>query len=100
MEEYVTVSFNKSPSLGELARVVHLGERQTARVFRACFGESFTDYIARSRLDSAKYMLLNTDKPISAIASETGYLSYNGFFKLFKKKTGISPEEYRIRKRG
>ncbi|MBQ7363603.1 MAG: helix-turn-helix transcriptional regulator [Clostridia bacterium] len=99
MEEYVTVSFNKTPRLGELASAVHLGERQTARVFRQCFGESFGEYVMRARLDAAKYLLANTDKPLAAIALDTGYLSYNGFFKLFKKKTGISPEEYRRQNR-
>lgn len=97
MEEYVTVNFNKTPSLTELARAVHLGERQTARVFRDYFGEGFSEYIARARLDMAKYYLAHTDKAIGDVAADVGYFSYNGFFKLFKNKTGLSPEEYRER---
>ena len=95
MEEYVTVNFNKTPSLSELARSVHLGERQTARVFREYFRESFSEYVSRARVDMAKYYLVRSDKSPSEIATEVGYLSYNGFFKLFKNKTGQSPEEYR-----
>ena len=97
MEEYVTVNFNKTPSLGELARAVHLGERQTARVFREYFKEGFSEYVSRSRIDMAKYFLTHTDKSLGDIATEVGYLSYNGFFKLFKNKTGLSPEGYRER---
>ncbi len=95
MEEYVTVNFNKTPTLEELASAVHLGKRQAARVFRQCFGESFSEYVTRARLGMAKYLLSGTDRPISSIASDSGYSSYNGFYKLFKGKTGTSPEEYR-----
>ncbi len=95
MEEYVTGRFNRSPSLEELARIVHLGPRQASRVFSQCFGVSFSEYIKRRRLDSAKYLLVNTDKSFGAIAAESGYHSYNGFYKIFKNSVGVSPEEYR-----
>ena len=95
MEEYITGYYNKSPSLSELSRRVHLGKRQATRVFSRCFGVSFSEYVKRRRLESAKYLLSNTDKPFVAIAMESGYKSYNGFYKLFKSSMGISPEEYR-----
>lgn len=95
MEEYVTSRFNASPSLSELASIVHLGMRQTSRVFSQCFGASFSEYIKRRRLDSAKFLLCNTDKSFTAIALESGYRSYNGFYKLFKSSMGVSPDEYR-----
>ncbi len=99
MEEYVTAKFNSTPSLSELASIVHLGTRQTSRVFSKCFGVSFSEYIKRRRLDSAKYLLVNTNKSFGEIATESGYHSYNGFFKLFKSNVGVSPEEYRKNKR-
>ena len=99
MEEYVTGNFNHSPSLEELASVVHLGTRQASRVFSQCFGISFSEYIKRRRLESAKYLLVNTNKSFGAIAAESGYRSYNGFYKIFKNNVGVSPEEFRKRNR-
>ncbi len=100
MEEYVITRLKSSPSLKELSRIVHLGVRQTSRVFSQCFGISFSEYIKRRRLDSAKYLLAYTDKSFGTIAVECGYHSYNGFYKIFKKSLGISPEEYRKKSRG
>ena len=99
MEEYVTSRFNHSPSLEELAKIIHLGPRQASRVFSQCYGISFSEYIKRRRLDSAKYLLVNTDKSFGTIATESGYHSYNGFYKILKSSVGVSPEEYRKRNR-
>ena len=46
-------------------------------------------------MDRAKELLKNTDKPINAIALETGYVNEKYFRKLFKKMVGIKPSEYR-----
>ena len=100
MEEYVTRNFQKQITLADLAAVIHLSEKQTARVFVKNFGITFKQYIKQMRLNSAKYLLAETDIPLDRIASEAGYLSYNGFYKLFRGETNMSPAEYReIKKR-
>lgn len=98
MEEYVTRYFHKQITLGDLAAVVHLSLKQTERVFVKNFGISFKQYIKKLRIGSAKYMLAETDMPLDEIASRSGYVSYNGFYKLFKTEMKISPQEYRNQK--
>ncbi len=93
MEEYITC--NSRPVLRELADIVHLSEKQTARVFEKEFGMGFKEYVSSYRLRSAKYYLSRTELSVNAIALRLGFGSYNGFYKLFRSKTGMNPEEYR-----
>ena len=98
MEEYVTRNFHKQITLADLAAVVHLSLKQTERVFVKNFGVSFKQYIKKLRLGSAKYMLAETEVPLDAVAQHSGYLSYNGFYKLFKTEMHMSPLDYRNEK--
>jgi len=93
MKEYITC--NSRPSLRELAEIVHLSERQTARVFEKEFGMGFKEYVSSNRLRSAKYYLSRTEISINEIPALLGFGSYNGFYKLFRSKTGMNPEKYR-----
>ena len=95
MEEYVTKNFKRSPTLSELARLVHLSEKQTARIFQKEFGVSFKKYVLTVRMDLAKYLLSTTAMSVEEIAECTGYTTYNGFYRLFVSETGFSPLKYR-----
>lgn len=95
MEEYVTRSYNKSPTLRELSGVIHLSEKQTARLFEKYFGTSFGKHIIKLRCDAAKYLLRTSHLTLREIASGVGYTSYNGLLKSFTGAVGITPSEYR-----
>jgi transcriptional regulator GlxA family with amidase domain len=49
------------------------------------------------RLEEAKQMLETTDLTIEAIASETGYEDTSFFGRLFRRKTDLTPAQYRLR---
>ena len=99
MEEYVTRSYNKSPSLKELSDVVHLSQKQTARLFRRYFTDGFARHIVRLRTDAAKYLLRTTSLSLREIASRVGYTSYNGLLKSFTDTVGMTPSAYREERR-
>ena len=96
MEEYVTKNFKSSPTLSELARLVHLSEKHTARIFQKEFGVPFKKYVLGVRMDLAKYLLSTTAMAVEEIAERTGYTTYNGFYRLFVSETGLSPLKYRV----
>ena len=48
--------------------------------------------------EQAKYLLEHTDKKVKDIASETGFGTYNNFTRVFKKKLGVTPIEYKNHK--
>ena len=60
---------------------------------------SIIDYINKTRIENSKRLLLETDYHISVIAEKVGIADYNYFSRVFRKYEGISPTEYRSRKK-
>ena len=61
-------------------------------------GQTINHLITQTRMQQAKNLLRNTDKSISEIAEDVGISNYNYFSRIFKKRFGISPREYRKQK--
>ena len=55
-------------------------------------------YLAEARLNKARDLLSNIDLKIKEIAFEAGFSDPNYFCRTFKKKTGVSPTNWRLRK--
>jgi len=85
--------------LGELAAAAGLGERQFSRRFRRHTGMTFTDYVQKLRIERSCERLLATGDSVSAIARDCGYQDITFFNRLFKKKTGQTPLQYRKRRK-
>ena len=60
-------------------------------------GMPFTTYLNDYRLTLAAKSLLETHKAVLEIASECGFENLSYFNRIFKKKYGITPREYRQR---
>jgi two-component system response regulator YesN len=58
-------------------------------------GETFTEYIARVRVDEAKRLLATTPLLVYEIAERVGYPSVEHFSRVFKKVAGLSPVKFR-----
>ncbi len=82
------------PTLTELAELCGLSIRQLSRGFRANRACSIGDYIAQTRIDNAKALLL-TGESVKSIAYAMGFGSPSGFCYAFRHATGQTPREYR-----
>lgn len=67
-----------------------------SRLFRSAGEDSLSDYIIKSKIDKAKYFISDTTYSIRQVAQILGYTDPNYFVKIFKKKTGVTPTEFRI----
>ena len=74
---------------------MYLNPAYLSRLFRKETGLSLTDYMVEQRLRKAKAELESTNIKISDIAVSVGYSNFSHFSKLFKKLTGLTPQEYR-----
>jgi two-component system response regulator YesN len=64
-------------------------------LFKKVTGKSFVDYLTEYRIEMAKAFLKKGDIKINDIASKVGYSNPGYFTKTFKKKVGISPQDFR-----
>ena len=93
--EYICHNFNRPLSLDEVAQQVGVSKYHFTRTFREATGETFVKYLNRVRCDYAKQLLLNTDKTVSQICDECGFVSPSYFSRTFEKYVGVLPSEYR-----
>ena len=66
-----------------------------SRFFKLHTGRNLTDYIIDMRLGAASRMLVDTSRSISEICFCCGFNNLSNFNRIFKKKKGCSPSEFR-----
>jgi AraC-like DNA-binding protein/mannose-6-phosphate isomerase-like protein (cupin superfamily) len=84
-------------NLEELASIAHMSRRSFLRVFQSATGTSPLAWLIDQRINRACSMLRHTDKQITEIAFEIGFNDSNYFTRQFRKVTGFSPRDYRLR---
>ncbi len=92
---YIESHINSSLRIPHLANLCLLNETAFRKRFKLCTNKKPAEYISDLKLEKAKELLKSRDIPISAIVSELNFYDSAYFHKLFRKKTGISPSEFR-----
>lgn len=87
-------------SLEEVAKAVNMSAFYFCKMFKKATGMTFTDYLARVRVEKVKNLLLNPHKRISEAAFEAGFQSLSQFNRVFRKIAGEAPTAYRERVHG
>jgi AraC-like DNA-binding protein len=87
-------------SLGEVAQAVNMSAFYFCKTFKKATGMTFTDYLARVRVEKVKNILLNPHKRVSEAAYEAGFQSLSQFNRVFRRIAGESPSTYRDRLHG
>ena len=84
-------------SLNEVARSVHMSAFYFCKMFKQATGLTFTDFLARIRVEKVKYLLLDRHKRISEVAFMSGFQSLSQFNRVFRRVAGEAPTVYRDR---
>ncbi len=84
-------------SLGEVAKAVNMSAFYFCKMFKQATGLTFTDYLARIRVEKVKNMLLDPHKRVSEVAFAAGFQSLSQFNRVFRKVAGEAPSTYRER---
>ncbi len=82
-------------SLEDLSRELGINPSYFSRMFREISGMTFVAYRTELRMKRAEELLVNLEKPVSAVAMEIGYSDVTHFIRVFKRYAGQSPSEYR-----
>ncbi|GAB5558928.1 MAG: hypothetical protein SynsKO_05750 [Synoicihabitans sp.] len=95
--EFIDENHAQEMSLDEVAKVVNMSAFYFCKMFKKATGMTFTDYLARVRVEKVKNLLLNPHKRISEAAFEAGFQSLSQFNRVFRKIAGEAPTAYRQR---
>ncbi len=96
-QEWVGHNYKTPSPVSALTKLSGLSPRSFERRFRLATGMKPLDYIHALRLEEAKQMLETGELSIAAIANETGYEDTSFFSRLFSRKVGLTPAQYRKR---
>ena len=95
---YIEQNFEQPITIQEIADQFALDRSYVYRIFKKRMNMSVKEYILSLRLASACSLLIHTDLPISDIARSVGYDDVLYFSRLFHRKKGCSPSQYRHEK--
>ncbi len=79
----------------DICRHGHISEAGLYRYFISLYGISPKQYILKLRLNVAIELLLQGNKSVQEIATETGFEDAKYFSRIFKKQFGVPPSQYR-----
>lgn len=95
IESVLPYMHHSTPSLQQLAGQVNLSTKQFSRRFHKAYHMTPHQYMIRSRIQEAQFLLEETDLPIKTIAHRLGYCDAYAFSKQFKSITGDTPTSIR-----
>lgn len=92
--KYIKDNIESRIEISELARISGFSEAHFCTIFKEAYNISPGQYINNLKLQKAKEYMTHSDLNISQIAYALGFQSVHYFSRFFKKKEGISPQEY------
>jgi YesN/AraC family two-component response regulator len=92
---HVSKYYGRQISESQVALVCEMSPSRFCREFKAAFGATFVEYLARHRIQEAKRLLSNRSMSVTDVAAAVGFTDPSYFTRVFRKIAGASPTEYR-----
>lgn len=93
--QFITQNQGDALCLATVAKAVNTSTFYFCKLFKRATGLTFTQYLARVRIEKAKSLLLEPHRRISEVAYDVGFQSLTHFNRVFKEIVGRSPSSYR-----
>ena len=93
---YINEHFAEDLPLEKLAAQVGLSPYHFSRLFKRETGYTPHEYLLRTRLSTARYLLKTTARTVKEIGYDTGFSSESRFCSVFKRQEGMTPTAYRL----
>jgi AraC family transcriptional regulator len=98
--EYIMENLEGSPTLEQMAAVVHLSPYHFARQFKAATGLPPHQYVIARRVERAQHLLQgNHELSLAEVALRVGFSHQSHFSFHFKRIVGVTPRQFRISER-
>ncbi len=92
---YIEKHFTSEINIEELTRLVPLSRRNLEVKFKNEMGTTIYQFILNCRIDYFTHLLLTTNRPLFDLSIDAGFSDYKNISRLFKRKKGCTPSEYR-----
>jgi AraC-like DNA-binding protein len=93
--DYIERNFEEPIKLCDVANLVNMSESAFSHFFKKKTNCTFIDYITNLRIARACQMLTETSHTVAEICYSCGFNNLSNFIRIFKKKKGNTPNEYR-----
>ncbi len=93
--EYIEKNLYRDITLGDIAQYMNISPHYFSRIFKKAHSQNFVDFVTDRKIIQAVYWLRNTDKSINEVALALGFSEPNYFSKVFKKRLGTTPSEFK-----
>jgi two-component system response regulator YesN len=93
--EFIRRNLDQDLTLDMIAKAIQLSPSHLVHVFKKDVGTTVIDYILQQRIRLAKEYLLSGQYRNFELADKTGFNSYSYFCTIFKKYTGLTPNQYK-----
>ncbi len=94
-EKWLKDRFREQGTIPRVVELANIPERTLKRRFKIAMGSSLIDYLQNLRVEEAKRLLEATEMPVDEISFDVGYEDPSFFRRLFKRRTGLTPSQYR-----
>ncbi len=95
VKQYISENISLDIQREELARLVYLNPDYLSKLFRKQEGMTIGEYITQKRILFAKQLLKSTKLSVADISHRVGLTDVSYFIKIFRKKEGTTPQQYR-----
>ena len=93
--QYINVHFATNLTVQQVAERSFMSPSHFQRLFKKTSGVTFMQYLQNIRIQRCCELLKSTEISIQEAANQVGYQDMKFFHALFRKKTGVTPREYR-----
>jgi len=93
--KHIEASFEQPIKLADIARVAKLSAWRLGHLFVEEMGVTPIEYLNGVRIEHAKRLLSGTDYSGTKISYLVGYNSQSYFIRVFKRREGMTPEQFR-----
>ena len=93
--DYIRTHVQEPITVEQVANELSVNSSYLSKLFKKEMGKSISEYIRDSKIEIAEHMLRHLDDTSLQIANYLGFSSQSHFIQVFRKQTGMTPEEYR-----
>lgn len=95
IRSWIMANAHDAITVAGIAQRFHYSPSYLTAVYRRVFGVTVTDEITECRIDRARELLSTTSLSVTDIADEVGYKDAKYFMRVFRRRTGLTPTQYR-----